>query len=96
MRRIRFFQRDGYFCVDFLEQTAMVVRRREGDWGEPSIEVEKIEVSRGDALLAQLRSFVRAVRTRERPQVDGPIGLGALRTAVRVNQAMASLTTRDG
>ncbi|MBW2698872.1 MAG: Gfo/Idh/MocA family oxidoreductase, partial [Deltaproteobacteria bacterium] len=95
VRRIRFFQLDGYFSVDFLEQTAVVVRREEGSLGEPAIKVEKIEVSRGDALLAQLRSFVRAVRTRDRPMVDGPTGLGALRTAIRVNQAMSSFPPMD-
>lgn len=96
MRKIRFFQLDGYCSVDFLEQSVVVVRREEGAGDEPAaIKVEKIEVSRGDALLAQLRSFVRAVRTRERPQVDGPIGLGALRTAIRVNEAMSSFSTLD-
>jgi predicted dehydrogenase len=93
MRRMRFFQPDGYFSVDFLEQSAVVVRRDEGaDDEAASVRVEKIEVRRGDALLAQLRSFLRAVRTRERPQVDGPIGLGALRTAIRVNEAMSSFS----
>jgi predicted dehydrogenase len=95
MRRIRFFQQDGFFSVDFMEQTAMVVRRDETSWGESAVKVEKLEVSRGDALLAQLRSFVQAVRTRERPAVDGPVGLGALRTAIRVNEAMSSFPTLD-
>jgi predicted dehydrogenase len=95
MRQIRFFQQDGYFSVDFLEQAAVVVRR-ESSPGEPvRIDVEKIEVPRGDALLAQLESFAQALRTRSRPQVDGAGGLGALRTALRVNAAMPSFTLRE-
>lgn len=94
MRQIRFFQEDGYFSVDFLEQAA-VVARRESLPGEPvRIEVEKLEVPRGDALLAQLESFAQALRTRSRPRVDGAGGLGALRTALRVNAAMPPLAPR--
>jgi len=119
MRKLRFFQRDGYFSVDFLEQSALVARRLPGqsDAG-PSVEVERLEVPRGDALLAQLRSFAYAHETRTRPHsngagqlarsagvggaaypcgpadtsgpgaVDGAWGLGALRTAVRVVEAI--------
>jgi predicted dehydrogenase len=92
MRKIRFFQRDGYFSVDFLEQSALVVRRVSGEDGEaPQIRLDKIELDRGDALMAQLRAFVAALRTRERPRVDGASGLGALRTALRVSAAIPPL-----
>ena len=29
MRKIRFFQRDGYFSIDFLDQSAVVFRRED-------------------------------------------------------------------
>jgi len=96
IRKIRFFQRDGYFSIDFLEQSAIVGRREIGGDGEPSIEIEKLDVDRGDALLAQLRAFLQAVRTRERPAVDGVGGLGALRTALRVNAAIPPIEELDG
>jgi predicted dehydrogenase len=96
VRKIRFFQQEGYFSVDFLEQSAVIGRRDAGeDGGPPSISIEKLEVAPGDALLAQLRAFVRATRTRERPRVDGLGGTGALRTALRVNDAMASWGPSD-
>ena len=44
-----------------------------------------------DALLSQMSDFIRAVRTREPPKVDGAGGLDALRTAVRVVEAMPPL-----
>jgi predicted dehydrogenase len=95
MRRIRFFESDGYFSVDFLAQAA-VAARRESVAGEPArIEVEKLEVPRGDALLAQLEAFEEALRTRSRPRVDGAGGLGALRTALRVNAAMPPVASRE-
>jgi predicted dehydrogenase len=92
MRRLRFFQSDGYFAIDFLEQTAVVVRREVAhDAAAPELKVEKIEVDRGDALLDQLQHFIDAVRTGSKPVVDGAEGLGALRTAVRVNESMPDL-----
>ena len=90
-RKLRFFQRDGCVSIDFLAQSATVFRREIGDLGEPQIVIDEIEVGRRDALLSQMRAFVRAVRTRERPRVDGLGGLDALRTAVRVVDAMLPL-----
>lgn len=87
VRKLRFFQRDGYFSIDFLEQSAVVFRKRNGEDGEPLIEMEKVEVDRGDALLSQLEHFVRALRHRSPPEGDA---LGALRTALRVIEAMPS------
>jgi predicted dehydrogenase len=88
MRKIRFFQKDGYFSIDFLAQTAVVFRRERGRGGKSEIEMEELKVDRGDALLAQMRAFAHAVRTRSRPPVDAEGGLGALRTALRVRAAM--------
>lgn len=92
MRRLRFFQSDGYFAIDFLEQTAVIVRREVPyDAAPPELKVEKIEVEPGDALLDQLQHFIDVVRTGSKPVVDGVEGLGALRTAVRVNESMPDL-----
>ena len=92
MRKLRFFQRDGYFSIDFLAQSAVVLRRElDASDRVPQIRTEKLEVDRGDALLVQLRSFLQAVRSREKPAVDGDAGVGALRTALRVLEAMPDL-----
>jgi predicted dehydrogenase len=87
-RKLRFFQRDGCVAIDFLAQSATVFRRHQLDGEPPQILMEELTVNRADALLSQLRAFIRAVRTRERPKVDGVGGLDALRTAVRVVDAM--------
>jgi predicted dehydrogenase len=94
MRKLRFFQNDGYFSIDFLEQTAVVFRRDAGPSGEaPRIEMEKLHVDRGDALMTQLRAFVEAARTRKPsdPCGRGDGALGALRTALRLIDAMPPL-----
>ncbi|MGH0034321.1 MAG: Gfo/Idh/MocA family protein [Myxococcota bacterium] len=94
MRKLRFFQNDGYFSVDFLEQTAVVFRREPARDGEaPRIEMEKLEVDRGDALMTQLRAFVEAVATRKscEPSGGGDGALGALRTALQLVEAMPAI-----
>ena len=90
-RKLRFFQRDGCVAIDFLAQSATLFHRHEPEGEAPQIRVEELEVDRSDALLQQLRAFIWAVRTRERPKVDGVGGLDALRTAVRVVDAMLPL-----
>lgn len=96
MRKLRFFQRDGYFSIDFLAQSGVAIRRESNGNGEAQeVKVEKLEVDRGDALLAQLREFTSKVRTRARPRVDGTDGLGALRTALRVIDAISSFNEQE-
>jgi len=88
-RKMRFLQRDGYFSIDFLAQSASIRRRREdGRDGRPRVEVEKLRPGPEDALLAQLRAFVDAARKRDAPGDSAASALGALRTALRVIAAM--------
>jgi predicted dehydrogenase len=89
LRKIRFFQLDGYFSIDFLEQ-AVVIGQRLTDpvSGEKRIDVKRLEIDRGDALLSQLRSFLAAVRSREVSAGAADDALSALRTALRVIEAM--------
>ena len=94
MRKIRFFQPDGYFSADFLNQTGVVAHRKEVEViGDEILGFDKMEVSRSDALLSQLQGFITALRTRERPTVDGANALGALRTAIRVKEAIGTMET---
>jgi predicted dehydrogenase len=89
MRKLRFFQADSYFSIDFLGQSAVVMRRcAPAEGGSPRIEKEELKIDRGDALEAQLSAFFEAVRTRETPRGSGEDALRALRTALRVVEAM--------
>jgi predicted dehydrogenase len=90
-RRLRFYQPDGFISIDFLEPTASISRRIDArDGAGPRIEVEEFKIDPEDALLAQLRAFVEAVKTRQLSAASGVDGLGALRTALRVVEAMPS------
>jgi predicted dehydrogenase len=89
MRKIRFFQPDGYFSIDFLEHAVVIARRGEaGADGERRVEIERLAIDPEDALVAQLRSFLEAVATRRVEAGDAATGLAALRTALRVIEAM--------
>ncbi len=92
VRRLRVFQRDAYFSIDFLDQTAVALRRRVGARnGTFHIEREPLHVAREDALLSQLRAFVRSVESRDASVVRAEEALGALRTALRLIEAMPAL-----
>ena len=89
---IRFFQRDGHFSIDFLAQSAAIFRRVESRRGEaPRVEKEALSVDREDPLQNQLRAFVRAVGARDVSASSGDEALAALRTALRVVDAMPSV-----
>ncbi len=87
-RKMRFFQQEGCLTVDFLAQSASIYRRNgSADGAEPAVEVEELRFDPEDALLAQLRAFVDAVRTRGVADTAHS-AVGALRTALRVVEAM--------
>jgi predicted dehydrogenase len=89
MRRIRFFQRDGYFSIDFLEQAVAIARRLEsGPDGGREIDLQRLEIDPEDALTSQLHSFIEALRTGSVSAGAAHEGLSALRTALRVIDAM--------
>jgi predicted dehydrogenase len=92
MRKLRFFQPDGYISIDFLEQ-AVVIAQREAPSasGERKIAIERVAIDRGDALASQLDAFLRGIRERRVEAGDADQGLSALRTALRVNDAMPPL-----
>ncbi len=101
MRKFRLFQRDGYFSIDFLEQKATIVRRLSSEDGSPPrISMEELKTDPEDALMRQLETFVESVRGRllgeeagcaDRMAVYGNEAVAALRTALRVVEAMPSL-----
>ncbi len=89
LRKLRFFQADGYFSIDFLEQAVVIAQREPGALGaERKITVERVPIDRGDALALQLAAFLRGIRERRVEAGDADQGLSALRTALRVNAAM--------
>lgn len=79
-RKIRIFQTDTYVSVDYGEKHVRVCRRLT-DQGNATITVEEHALGDSDALFDEIEHFVQAVRTRQRPLVDGRTALRALEVA---------------
>jgi len=88
-RKIRLFQADTYVSVDYGEKHVRICRRHPGAGG-PTISVEEHALGDSDALFDEIEHFVHAVRTRERPLVDGRTALRALEVAEAIRSHMES------
>jgi predicted dehydrogenase len=98
MRKIRVFQNDAYLSIDFAAQEVDVFRKlpsTDSD-GMPNITYDRIDIEQGDSLAQEIKAFIRAVHTREQPEVPGEAGRNALQVAleiveqIKTNQAAIS------
>jgi DUF1009 family protein/predicted dehydrogenase len=97
-RKIRLFQKDAYFSVDFASREITAVRMRDDSGSEmphlydntsnfeliPGTEITQTRFADGDALEQELKSFVNAVRKRETSEVTGQMGRDALKIALSI------------
>jgi predicted dehydrogenase len=91
VRKMRFFQRDGFFSIDFLAQAASIYRRVDEGGAWPRVDREQVQFEPEDALLHQMRAFVDAIDKRDAPTASAERAILALRTALRVIEAMPSV-----
>ena len=91
VRKIRFFQPDAYLSIDYAAQEVEGWRLVKRDGARPSIEGGPIPVERDEPLRLELADFVRAVRDRGTPVVDGAAGRRALELATRIAEKMESV-----
>lgn len=83
-------QADGYITVDFANHALLVGSVDEGGrLGAPrDATVETLQLERSDALMDEIRSFIRAVQGGHSPTVSGEDGKRALEVAVAVSQTI--------
>jgi predicted dehydrogenase len=90
-RKIRFFQADAYVTVDYGDRSIRIFRRVPGaDGVPPTIDVSEQHFSEADPLFDEIEAFVRAVRTRTTPLVDGVTAVRAMEVAERIRSALES------
>jgi predicted dehydrogenase len=89
VRKIRFFQRDAYFSVDYAAQEVERWRLVRRNGTTPAIEGGKLDIEKEEPLKRELADFVGAVRDRREPAVSGQAGLRALKLAQRISEAMS-------
>ena len=98
MRKTRFFQKDAYISVDFLEKKCEVVKMKDapispGDFDmilqnaegvKKQIYFDNPEVSNNNAILEELESFADAINNNTKPVVTLHDGTEALRVATMI------------
>jgi predicted dehydrogenase len=85
LRKIRVFQRDTYFVLDYAAQELHLYRQSSGAGPEGSRLVRvDIPVARVEPLRQELSDFVDSVRTRRPPMIAGEAGREAVAVATRI------------
>jgi predicted dehydrogenase len=98
MRKSRFFQKDAYISVDFLEKTAEVVKMKDvpkipdefamilqnAEGVKKQIYFDNPEITANNAILEELESFADAINNDTIPVVSLSQGTEALRVAQRI------------
>jgi len=87
-RKMRIFQSDAYFSVDFENRKLLIARRGEGEMmpGVPNVLVEEKKFEPGDALRDEISAFLRSVATGTPPKVPGEDGRKALEIALMITK----------
>ncbi|NIO17342.1 MAG: Gfo/Idh/MocA family oxidoreductase [Deltaproteobacteria bacterium] len=84
-RKIRIFQEDGYFSIDFINRNIKVVRMIPSPDGTGrELTGELLETEQGDPLLEEIGEYISSVRSGKRPRVSGYEGLEALKAAYKI------------
>jgi predicted dehydrogenase len=91
-RKIRLFQRDAYISVDFANHEISLIRKKEGEEQSviPGMDIKQVSFDKSDALKDELTAFVKAVVTREVPEVTGQVGRDALKVALNIMEQIDS------
>ncbi len=95
LRRIRVFQPGCYVSADCTEKNNLIVTAdRNAPDPRLSIRPEFIRHEATDILDLELKDFIKNIRQKTRPLVDGRAGMEALDLALRINQAIDEALSR--
>jgi predicted dehydrogenase len=85
-RKLRIFEDAAYMSLDLQQKILTLIRKREGppQPGQLPVNIEEANLDQGDALKAEIASFLECIRNNRRPIVSGEDGLRALETAIRI------------
>jgi predicted dehydrogenase len=87
IRKLRLFANEGYFSIDYADQTvqsARLVRTEDGADIKPRL----VEVEKQEPLAAEIDAFVKACRGQKAALVDGRTGAAALAAAIKVRESV--------
>lgn len=86
-RKMRLFQSDAYIAIDFQNKYLGVHRKGSEEMfpGVANIESNEQRFEQGDALCAEIESFLNAIINKTPPVVSGEDGKRALETAMQIS-----------
>ncbi|MDL1970611.1 MAG: Gfo/Idh/MocA family oxidoreductase [Candidatus Desulfofervidaceae bacterium] len=84
MRKIRFFQKDAYFSLDYAQRELSIVRREKR--GLLPFSHQLLRFKEDDPLRAEIACFLKAIKEKKTPVVSGEDGRRALKIALTINQ----------
>jgi predicted dehydrogenase len=96
-RKLRIFVDDAYLSLDLQQKIMTLIRKRAAadPPGPLPAVIEEQNLDQGDALKAEIESFLDCIRSGRPPVVSGEAGLMALETAMRItDQVKHSLAMR--
>jgi len=87
-RKLRIFEDDAYLSLDLQQKILTVIRKRapQDGPGPLPVTIEEQSLDPGDALRAEIDSFLECIRAGRPPVVSGEAGLMALETAIRITE----------
>ena len=86
-RKLRIFEDDAYLSLDLQQKILTLIKKRPaGEAGALPVTIEEQSLEPGDALKAEIESFLDCIRTGKPPVVSGEAGLRALETATRITE----------
>ncbi len=87
-RKMRIFEDDAYLSIDLQQKILTLIKKRApGDApGVLPVSIEEQALEAGDALKAEIDSFLDCIRSGGSPVVSGEAGLMALETATRITE----------
>ena len=91
-RKMRIFQHDTYISVDFQNKKLGVHRKGDGEMypGVANIESNEQIFEQGDALKAEIESFLDCIQHGKQARVSGEAGLRALSAAIEITRLLHS------
>lgn len=92
LRRIRVFGQNSYYGLNYIDQQLEILYTQPSDvdGNRPEIATERLNITPRPPLDAELEDFIRTVRARRHPVVDGRVGLEAVRVAQLVKDKIAT------
>ena len=87
-RKTRIFQKDSYLSIDYHNKEFAVFQKGDGEMfpGIPDVKRYQSVFEKNDALLEEIKAFVRAIQDDTTPLVTGEEGAAALATAEQITK----------